>query len=110
MTVSIRISKIEPHREVEAGGLMAAFTGAKQYVPAGSTDVEITADNEFNSASEAAGWVEEIAIVASSTFRHAVYGETALVGEFEDEGEGVEPVTGWSGDPLSEEGNNEPQP
>jgi len=87
MTISIRISRSEPPVERPVGGLVGAFVGGTQYIQQGSTDVEITADEAaFETAGELAGWVEEVAPVAASTFRHAALGE--IVALFTDEAAG----------------------
>lgn len=76
MTTSIRIRREAPHEAREQGGLIAAFVGKTQYVPAGSIEIEIQTDDvEFGDGRTSVGWVEDVAGVAAAAFRHADTGE-----------------------------------
>lgn len=80
MTTTIRISK--SGAPVNAGGLVGAFGGT---APGESIDVEFTTE-AAKTASDAAGWIEELATVAAAALRQADTGEivTEFVGETDE--------------------------
>jgi hypothetical protein len=80
VTTTIRISK--SGARVNSGGLAGAFGGT---APGESIDVEFMTE-AATTASDAAGWIEELATVAAAALRQADTGEivTSFVGETDE--------------------------